>query len=78
MNRRDNLKLLLAGSVGAALPASALAGIGEWVFAFDGRFAVARGMARQVPWRSTASMMQPRCGSPVSRKWVHPVRSATG
>jgi hypothetical protein len=49
MNRRDNLKLLLAGSVGAALPARAFAGNGERVFVFDGRFAVARGMAGRVP-----------------------------
>lgn len=47
MNRRDNLKLLLAGSFGSAIPAVAFAGVQERVFVFDGRFAVARSMAGQ-------------------------------
>ena len=47
MNRRDNLKLLLAGSFGSVIPTVAFAGVQERVFVFDGRFAAARSMARQ-------------------------------
>jgi hypothetical protein len=47
MNRRDNLKLLLAGSMSSAIPAVAVAGVQDRVFVFDGRFAAARSVAGQ-------------------------------